>query len=106
MELVRLRGSADCETAERDEDFLSAAEEPFYAPSWTEKSPPCATYPRVPSPSRYLLAPPSKPSASATDAFTVTPTGNRLILSCWFSGGSHTEISYFTHGEKTTSTSG
>lgn len=33
-------------------------------------------------------------------------TGNRLILSCWFSGGSQREISYFTHGEKTTSTSG
>lgn len=40
MELER----CGCETAETNEDFVLAAEEPFYAPSRAEKSPPCGTY--------------------------------------------------------------
>lgn len=54
MEPLRTNSVCYCETAERDETSVSAAEEPFYAPSRPENRPPCATYPCPPILSCFL----------------------------------------------------
>lgn len=90
-----------CETAGTDEGFLFVAEEPFYAPSWPEKNPPCATYSRVFSISSHLKHEPSEsihvchPDInSSTDR---KPFDIKLLV---FRGKSHRNFLFYTRSRK------